>query len=205
MKWIALDQGSAAWLRWRQSGLGGSDAPSMCGISPWSDPMTLWKQKIGEAPWEADNFAMRRGRRLEPMVRRMYERRYNTPVAPMCAEHEELTWMLGSIDGITLCGGLIIEIKCPDWKAHTLALNHDRVPGYYWPQVQHLLMVSGADVCHYVSFSENKKFAPEERLAVVEVLPDPRSFDSLTIIERYFWQCVQDRTPPAALITPLAA
>ena len=56
-----------------------------------------------------------------------------------------------SLDGITLAGDLILEIKCP-YKGEASALWQSvvagEVPEYYAYQMQHQLMVSGAKLAH---------------------------------------------------------
>ena len=79
-----------------------------------------------------------------------------------------------SLDGITLDGELIVEIKCPFkgrdselWEA----VAAGEVPGHYGVQVQHQLMVSGAQRAHFWVFDgregilaavERKELAMEE-------------------------------------------
>lgn len=42
---IELDQRTDEWLMWRSQGIGASDAPVIMGVSPWSDPVSLWMEK----------------------------------------------------------------------------------------------------------------------------------------------------------------
>ena len=55
--------------------LGGSDIAAVMGISPWQTPVEVWKDKTGRAePRAADPVRegiLRRGKRLEPIVREM--------------------------------------------------------------------------------------------------------------------------------------
>ena len=38
-----------SWLEGRQElGIGGSDAAAVCGLSPWTSPVELWKIKTGQ-------------------------------------------------------------------------------------------------------------------------------------------------------------
>ena len=200
---VILIQGTAPWFRWRCQGIGGSDAPVVLGLAPWEDatPHALWLRKTGKAPDVEDTFAMRRGRRLEPIARQLYEQLTGHLVSPLCGEHEERAWMLASLDGITLLGDLIVEIKAPDWETHELALA-GQVPDYYFPQVQHQLAVSGAELAHYVSLTENKRFGASKdspQIAPpVEVLPQPDYIARLVEAEREFWKCVLDRRPPTS-------
>lgn len=199
MKFIDLVQGTAAWLAWRRCGIGGSDAATIVGVSPFEDatPRKLWRRRIGlDVEPTEDSFAMRRGRRLEPIARRLYERRTDNLVSAICCQHDQLDWMRASLDGITLAGDLVVEIKAPNYKAHAQALAGE-VPEYYWPQVQHQLAVSGACGADYVSYSEHKLYAgtPQE-LAIVPVLPDADYIGRLIVAEKEFWRCCTQRIEP---------
>ncbi len=187
-----LVQGTSAWLAWRRGGLGASDAPAVMGVCPWLDLDTLWLDKTGRrgpAPW---NGAMLRGQRLEPVARALYIRTLGIEVEPICLEHATERWMRGSFDGLSADGRVALEIKCPGASAHASAVR-GRVPDHYVPQLQHLLAVSGARVCHYWSYREG-------RTALVEVAPDPAYIARLIERERAFWRhVVEDRRPEPSL------
>ena len=63
-----------------------------------------------------------------------------------------------SLDGMDLDGSLILEIKCP-YKGQASELWNDalqgRVPAHYFLQIQHQLMVSGAEIAHYWVYDGN--------------------------------------------------
>lgn len=62
-----------AWLQMRRIGLGGSDAATITGHSPWSSLLELYYDKKGLLPEREDNEAMRQGRDLEEYVARRWE------------------------------------------------------------------------------------------------------------------------------------
>ena len=187
-----LTQGTAAWLSWRREGVGASDAPVIMGVSPWMDLDTLWLDKTGRRAAARSNGAMRRGQQLEPVARRLYVRTTGLPVEPICLEHGTHRWMRGSFDGLSADGRVALEIKCPGVSDHCTALR-GRVPEKYVPQLQHLLAVSGARVCHYWSYRDGEG-------ALIEVAPDRGYIKQLTERERDFWQHVlEDRRPQPSL------
>ena len=110
-KYVTLDQSGAEWLQWRQGGVGGSDAAVLMGSNPWCKPSELMGKKIGTIPEQYENERMARGKRLEPIVREMYEDLTGLKVEPACVEHESYPWFMASLDGITKDGKLIVEIK----------------------------------------------------------------------------------------------
>jgi putative phage-type endonuclease len=156
------------------------------GASPWQTARQLWEVRTGRAAPAATTYAMRRGLRLEPVARRAYERRTGVPMEPCCALHDHHDWLRASLDGLDLSGQLVLEVKVPDAAAHRLALA-GRVPGRYWPQVQHQLLVTGAARLHYASYSEARAFGAGGRLAVVEVGPDAAYQARLLYAEWCFW------------------
>jgi putative phage-type endonuclease len=185
---VKLDQGTEEWLAWRSGGIGGSDAPIILGVSPWTSARELWERKTGRTVPPPPNAAMERGRQMEPVARRAYERQTGHSVLPLCMEHATHRWMRASLDGITSEGEIALEIKCPGRVDHGTALE-GRVPEKYMPQLQHLLAVSDAEVCHYWSFREG-------RGVLLEVLPDRAYIESLIRAEAEFWDCVLRDVPP---------
>ena len=181
-------QGSPEWLAYRRQGIGCSDAPVIMDVSPWRSPLELWRIKVGLAVEEEQNDAMRRGVALEPVARTLYEAETGQMVEPALVVHSEHEWLLASLDGITLDGSLAIEIKCPGRSAHNDALE-GRVPDYYWPQVQHILLAVGAARLDYVSFDGTN-------IVIVEVAQDLTYQNDLLEAEMEFWRCVVNRTPP---------
>ena len=187
-----LQQGTTAWLAWRRGGIGASDAPTIMGVSPWMDLETLWLDKTGRRRGGFSNHAMRRGQRLEPEARALYIRATRVRVEPACLEHGAHRWMRGSLDGINADGSVVLEVKCPGAADHGVAVRGG-IPGKYVPQLQHLLAVSGARVCHYWSYRDGEG-------TLVEVAPDAGYIRRLVARERDFWQHVlDDRRPQPTL------
>ena len=69
-----LQQNTPDWHRWRLQGLGASDAPVIMGEAAFKTPRMLWSIKTGRAQEDAAGPAARRGRELERLARRTYER-----------------------------------------------------------------------------------------------------------------------------------
>lgn len=189
---ISFAQSGSEWLRWRRSGIGGSDAPVIMGVSPWMTPVELWRAKLGMEPEVELNDAMRRGLEMEPVARAFYEAHTGMVVQPAFLIHPEHEWLHGSLDGLSFDGDLAIEIKCPGRSVHEEA-REGHVPGRYWPQIQHYLMLSGASVLHYWSFDGAEG-------ALIPVEPDKAYHEELFEKERAFWRCVIERKPPEPVV-----
>ena len=182
-----LEQGGSDWLEWRRQGVGSSDAPIIMGVSPWCGVLTLYKRKRGEAPEQAQNWAMNRGTRLEPEVRGMLEGTYGV-LEPATLTHPELPWMRASVDGISLDGRTVVEIKCPGEKDHLTACGLE-IPEKYVPQVQHILAVTGCAKLIYASYYNGI-------LATVTVPRDDAYIVRMIEAERLFWEAVQTGIAP---------
>jgi len=68
----------ADWIRARQTGLGGTDASSLCGHNPWKSTTTLFAEKVtADSPVDtaAASEAAYWGRTLEPVVAEEFSRR----------------------------------------------------------------------------------------------------------------------------------
>lgn len=146
-KIIQLKQGSADWLTYRLTMRNASETAAVLGVSPWTTPYQLWLLKTGRKQ-QAVTPAMQHGTALEPVARAAYEEQTGSILQPLVLQDGAYS---ASLDGMTLEGDLIVEIKCPVrgqdsalWKE----VQAGWVPDHYAAQVQHQLMVSGAALAH---------------------------------------------------------
>lgn len=63
-----------AWLANRRSGIGGSDAGPILGLSPWKTPLQVWSAKCGLVEDDETTYSMRRGNALEEFIANELER-----------------------------------------------------------------------------------------------------------------------------------
>jgi len=181
-------QGSPEWLAERQKHIGASDAAIILGTSPWKTPYKLWEQKLGIAPPDKENDAMKRGSEMEPLARHAFEEETGLEVFPQCIYSKAFPFMMASMDGLTLDKDKAVEIKCPGKKAHDLA-KEGKVPEYYMPQLQHQMFCLELDSIYYYSFDG-------EEGVLIEVPRDEEFIENLIEKEKEFWECVQSQTPP---------
>jgi putative phage-type endonuclease len=144
---IHLVQGSPEWHEHRRGLRNASETPAVLGISPWVTPYQLWLLKTGRAE-PTVNAAMLNGTALEPLARHAYEVETGNVMQPLVLQDGLYS---ASLDGMTLDGDLIVEIKVPFrgresslWKT----VEAGTVPDYYAAQIQHQLMVCGAGLAH---------------------------------------------------------
>ncbi|MFO1199051.1 MAG: YqaJ viral recombinase family protein [Burkholderiaceae bacterium] len=139
---VTLVQGSAAWHEHRAKYRNASETPAVLGVSPWTTPYQLWMQRTGRATVEV-NAAMAHGTANEPAARAMFETLTGHVMQPLVMVDGDYS---ASLDGITLDGSFIVEIKCPASKDSSILKDAraGRVPvAVYW-QMQTQMMVSGA-------------------------------------------------------------
>jgi putative phage-type endonuclease len=181
------------WLKDRMSGIGGSDAPAVMGMSKWKTPLDVFLEKRGEAPEVLDSEPMKWGRLLEPIVRQEYAERSGQVVrlAPnevIRAPH--LPFMLCTPDGVTE-NGRLYEGKCARTSEGWGEPGTDEIPEAYLIQVQHSLIVtklSVADVAVLIGGSDFR---------VYEVPADPELQELIVDVESAFWRDVMAGEPPA--------
>jgi putative phage-type endonuclease len=176
------------WLEWRRNGIGSSDAPIIMGVSPWKTKYQLWQEKVFGLSDQKENPSMARGRELEEVARREFERIMGIGVFPKNVEHKDFPWIRASLDGIDLDGEVMVEIKCPGREDHFGASNK-KVPEKYYPQCQHQLLATGLDHMFYFSFDGMEG-------AVVEVKRDEVYIEKLLQEESKFWDMRTNRIPP---------
>jgi len=177
---VLLEQGSQEWLDFRRSRRMASETPAVMGLSPYQKPHDIRKVKQGGAGGFVNN-AMREGTRLEPVVREAYSQRYESMRPAVLVEGD----YGASLDGINMDQNGIFECKVPSngresdrWDA---ALKGELLP-YDYAQVQHQLMVSKADWCHFCVWDKES-----EDFALVHVSPDPEFWVKICHAWDAFW------------------
>lgn len=189
MKKIELEQGSPDWLSWRKTVITATDCPAIMGSSPWSTAYKCWQRKLGLIEEQKTNDVMERGKRLEPEARKQFIEEYDIQMQPMVVESTEFDFMGASLDGISNCGKYILEVKCGGDKLHNMASN-GIIPDYYLHQIQHQLLVTGAEKAFYYSY--DGKFG-----ICLNVFPDPEFVKTFLPKARTFWKSIAFFEPPA--------
>jgi len=188
MRKVSLEQGSQEWLSWRKTVITATDASIIMGNNPWDTPYKCWQRKLGLIEEKVSNEAMERGKRLEPEARAQFIERYGIHMTPEVVESSEFDFLGASLDGISENGNKLLEVKCGGSKLHTMACKGE-IPPYYMDQMQHQLLVTGADMCFYYSYDGTDGIC-------IEVFPDPEYSKNFIPKAREFWKCVALSEPP---------
>lgn len=181
------------WLAQRKTGIGGSDAAAVLGLSKWATPYQVWLDKTSpEVASMVDNEAMKWGRTLEPVIRQEYSERTGRPVyqpAESIIRHPEHPFVVASLDGYTE-DHRIVEIKTSkrqnDWGEE----GSDEIPQEYLLQVQHYMAVTGFEIADVAVLIAGSDFRLYTVAADVEL--HSLMFEAYGV----FWQQVVQANPP---------
>lgn len=183
-----LVQGSAEWHAHRAQYRNASETAAVMGVSPWQTPFELWLVKTGRKVI-AETEAMRHGTATEPAARAAFEQESGLIMQPLVMVDGNYS---ASLDGITLAGDTIVEIKCP-YKGQTSELwqmvKTDTVPQHYYLQVQHQLMVSHAQHAYLWVFDGQEGVG-------ITIEPDTQLFEQIRSAWDAFQVYLDTDTPP---------
>lgn len=192
------------WLAARQHTIGASEAAAAVGLSPWTTPLALWAEKVGEVePADLeDNEAVQWGIRLEGVIAEWYSHETGRELqdlgrhtmqtrADLPHVHATLDRLILPCDGHDMPG--VLEVKTAgarsesDWD--------DGPPLHYQVQLQIAMHVAG---CEWGSFAvlmggQRSSWCDVER-------HDGFMVDWLLPRLETFWGHVERREPPEATV-----
>jgi putative phage-type endonuclease len=180
-----LDQGSQEWLDLRKTKITATDASIIMGANHWKTKIQLYYEKLSNNPPMLPNERMKRGLDLEPVARQLFILQTGIFVEPAVVVSD---WAMASLDGISSDGKVIVEIKCPGEKDHSIAL-YGKVPDHYYPQLQHQMYVTGVQLAYYFSFDGIDGVA-------VMVKRDDEYIEKMVEKEKKFYECLINKIPP---------
>lgn len=167
------------WLRHRKEGIGGSDAPGITGMDPFSSRLKVYLDKTSALPPQEYTPAMAFGHRAEPMIREWFTEvtGVKTSLRGLLRSRQD-PWQLYTPDAFTDDGGLL-EIKTTsvymarEW-ADGAVTDRSAIQG------MHGLKVTGRTHVYIAAL-----VGPE--LHVRRLERDDVLIDDLTAIEGEFW------------------
>lgn len=169
----------------RKQGIGGSDATRIY-QGNWYD---LYLEKIGEK--EPDDLSkvlpVQMGIHTEDFNIRWFQQETGIKVVGEQIQifSKEYPFLYCNIDGVLKEKKALLECK------HTNAFTNEiKTAEKYKAQLQHYLMIYGADKIYLSMFFGNMKWG------LVEVFPDKQFQTQLLAAEVLFWHMVQTKTPP---------
>jgi putative phage-type endonuclease len=195
------------WLKWRHGGIGSSDAAVIMGVSRFKtrDQLLIEKATGFTGEDQSNAYIKDRGNKIEVQVREFLEKEYCQSFAPMSCYMTNFTFLRCSLDGATQDRKTITEIKllsvfnpakpnkeAAGYKKWELA-QQGSIPEEYYPQIQHQLMITGADVCVFLGYKEVKGdlTVTNDKLARILVVPNEEYIHMLIRKEFEFWVDVE--------------
>lgn len=191
MRKIDLEQGSTQWLQWRKGLVTATDAPILLGASPYCTPYGGWLKKTGQAPETPVNPAMIRGQQDEPIARKMFIEKTGINMKPACIESSHHNFLGASLDGISDCESMILEIKSNGGRYHN-DIEITGIPEFHMIQMQHQLLCGEEclEMAYYVSYNNGG-------IIIKEVYPDLGWMRAYLKKAKEFWrQCIFFESPP---------
>lgn len=173
------------WLKWRNMGIGGSDASVIAGVNPYRSVLQLWKEKTGqEVPEEKDTEVTHFGNVLEPVVKKEFTRRTGLKIRNRYAilQSEEYPFMLADLDGIIYEDKKLCVFEAKTASAYKKDSWEKGVPLEYLYQVQHYMAVTGAEKAYIAALVGGNHFLYHE------VPRDQAMIQGIIEMERDFWE-----------------
>lgn len=137
------------WLELRRTGIGGSDAAAIVGLSPYRSRIELWADKTGRLPDKEDNEAMRVGRDLEEYVAQRFCEATGKRVRRRNAifQHDTYDCITANVDREIIGENAGLECKTTSAFAKS-DFENGEIPPYYYCQCCHYMNVMGYEKMH---------------------------------------------------------
>lgn len=134
----------------RATGIGGSDAAAILGLSRHGSPWSVWARLVGLLPPTAETQRLAIGHALEGAIAQLFHAETGLYVAgeQMHVRHPEHEWLRGFVDGFVFDGPrefADIDAALGGFEAKTDGRFGwpDGVPANYQAQAQHYMLVTG--------------------------------------------------------------
>lgn len=156
-----MEQRTDDWLAWRRQGVCASEAPIIMGVSPYTNIVEWWRDKMGLPPLKPRNeFILKRGTDVEPVARARYELTYNREMKPALWQSNEKPIFRASLDGCNVKLNRGLELKYSGLEDFT-GVGFGIVPAKYMPQVQAQLYCTGFEIIDFYSYYLPKQYAKD--------------------------------------------
>jgi len=148
------------WLEQRQKGIGGSDIAGILGLSPWSSPIKVYQDKIGELPPTKETEVMYWGNVLEDIVAKEFQKRSGMKVRRRNAilQREDYPYMLANVDRLIVSKKEGLECKTTNEFMKSEWIEGEKVPEQYFLQCQWYMAVTGYERWHIAVLIGGNKF-----------------------------------------------
>lgn len=177
------DMDDKEWLALRKTGIGGSDAGTVCGLNPYSSQMELFYDKTGKETEGKDNEAMRQGRDLEEYVAQRFTEAAGLKVrrSNYMYRNTEYPFMIADVDRLVV--GEDAGLECKTVSAYSADKWKDGdIPLHYMMQCYHYMAVTGRRAWYIAAVILGKEFVWHK------LEWDDGIIESLIQAEKDFWE-----------------
>ena len=179
------------WLAARRTGIGGSDAAAVAGLSPWATPYTVYLDKLGLLQEQEETEAMRQGRDLEEYVAQRFMEATGKKVnrCNFMVRNPKYPFAVADIDRRVVGENAGLECKTTS-SLNVRQFNGVDFPDKYYAQCLHYMAVTGAERWYLAVLVLGREFH------VYCLERDEAEISALMGMEDAFWAQVQDKEPP---------
>lgn len=166
-----IKQGSDEWLQFRMAHWPASDSPAAMGASPYKTRNELIKERatgMRNGNDDAKSPILLDGHRFEALARHIAEAIIGEELYPVVGSDGKFS---ASFDGLTLLGNIVFEHKTLNSSIRACA-TAEELPLHYRAQMEHQLMVSGADKCLFMASKWDDEGNLEEEPVYFWYTPD---------------------------------
>lgn len=179
-----MEKDRLAWLKLRNTGIGGSDAGVIVGLNTWKTPFTLWAEKTGQIEPEdlSDKESVYWGSVMEDIIANRFTELTGKKLRKSgMMQSEEHPFMLADVDRMVVGENAIVEIKTTaSWNK--AEWEGDNIPDTYYCQVLHYMIVTGAEKAYICCLIGGQQFVWKE------VPFNKEEAEELIKAEQYFWE-----------------
>ena len=190
---VNIVQGSEEWKQLRLVHITASQTPILMGVDPRRKLFSLYVEKTtGKEPEFTDyqqNVIFQLGHEIERAARSWVEVRTGVKFSPAVVISKEYPFLLASLDGMNPSASVIFEAKYVG-AAALKDIKSGIIPPHHMVQVQAQLGITGATRCLYFASDESGDSA------LVEILPEPETFQKIVSAAQEFMKRIEDNNPP---------
>lgn len=174
---------SEEWLTLRKTGIGGSDAGSICGVNPFGSPMKVYHDKTSSGVEELDSEAVRQGHDLEDYVAQRFMEATGLKVrrSNFMYRSVENPFMIADVDRLVI--GEDAGLECKTASAYNADKWKDgNIPLHYIMQCYHYMAVTGKRTWYIAAVILGQRFTYRK------LVWDDDLIAQLISVEKDFWE-----------------
>lgn len=182
-KYAIAGMSNEEWLRFRKTGIGGSDAGSICGVNPFGSPMKVYYDKTSSNIEELDCEAVRQGHDLEDYVAQRFMEATGLKVrrSNFMYRNTEYPFMIADIDRFVVGEDAGLECKTAS-TYNTDKWKDGNIPLHYIMQCYHYMAVTGKRIWYIAAVILGREFTYRK------LVWDNDLITQMIAMEKNFWE-----------------